>query len=196
MKPRSVTARRPPVAAGRIAAVMALVGATAALAVVAGHSPPEAHAVAQGAGKVTLAPVLDNTLYEESGNLSNGAGQYLFSGRTGNRNNGANRRALLAFDMAANVPAGSTITGAELTLRVSRSNTAIQTTKLHKMQVGWGEGTSDAASPEGSGAGATAGDATWIHSYFNASTWQIPGGDYSPTVSASAEVGQPFDDVG
>ena len=54
MKPRSVTARRPPVAAGRIAAVMALVGATAALAVVAGHSPPEAHAVAQGAGKVTL----------------------------------------------------------------------------------------------------------------------------------------------
>ena len=168
MNPRSVTARRPPVTAGRVAAVMALVGVIAALAVVTGHSLPEAHAVAQGAGRVTLVPILDNTLYAESGNRSNGVGQYLFSGRTGNRNNGASRRALLSFDVAVNVPAGSTITGAALTLRVTRSNTSIQTTRLHKVQAGWGQGASNAASPEGSGAGATTGDATWIHSYFNA----------------------------
>ncbi|MGH7176545.1 MAG: hypothetical protein ACREJC_04110, partial [Tepidisphaeraceae bacterium] len=35
----------------------------------------------------------------------------------------------------------------------------------------------------------TAGDATWIHTFFNTQTWTTAGGDFSPTVSSSLNVG-------
>ena len=72
-----------------------------------------------GAETVSLSPSQDNTLYESmTGALSNGAGAYIFAGNT---NLGLARRALLAFDIAAVVPAGATITRAKLTLDMSRT---------------------------------------------------------------------------
>src|SRR5258708_765354 len=76
------------------------------------------------ADQITLTPLRDNTIFSESNSLSNGAGGGLFAGNT---NNGATRRALLAFDVAGSVPAGSTITGAQLGMRVTMSIAGSQT---------------------------------------------------------------------
>src|SRR5262249_12118097 len=67
---------------------------------------------------VTLAPSQDTTIYSESGDLGNGAGEYAFAGRTGVA---GSRRALLAFDVAGQIPSGSSITSVTLTVHVSRS---------------------------------------------------------------------------
>ena len=53
----------------------------------------------------------------------------------------------------------------------------------------WGEGASNAGSPGGDGAPAQAGDATWLHTFYNTSFWTTPGGDFSPTISATTPVG-------
>src|SRR5438105_14155986 len=67
-----------------------------------------------------LAPVADNTLYEDaSGNLSNGAGTHFYVGNTNQTVAADARRGLLRFDLSA-IPAGSTIHTATLTLRVSQ----------------------------------------------------------------------------
>ena len=44
------------------------------------------------------------------------------------------------------------------------------------------------ASPGGAGAQAEAGDATWLHTFYNTSFWTTPGGDFSPTLSATTTV--------
>ena len=52
----------------------------------------------------------------ESGSLANGAGDYFFAGETAV---GSKRRALLRFDVASAIPAGSTIVSAALVLSLS-----------------------------------------------------------------------------
>ena len=81
--------------------------------------------------EVTIAAARDNTLYEDaSGSLSNGAGQSLFAGKTGT---GGIRRALIAFDVAGAVPAGSTITAVTLRLQMSRTRSGGQAVGLHRL---------------------------------------------------------------
>ena len=143
---------------------------------------------AQAATTVSLTTSKDTSLYSQSGRRSNGAGENLFSGAVGTRGGGALRRALLAFDVAGNVPAGSIITGAKLTLNVSRSNSGGQTHSLHKLLADWGEGASDAPSPEGEGTGAMAGDATWSFRVLDGETWDASGGDFEADASAGATV--------
>ncbi len=70
----------------------------------------------------TLNPSLDTTLFEESGDLSNGRGQHIFVGNTGPINSNNARRALIAFDVAGSIPAGATILTATLRLNLSRVN--------------------------------------------------------------------------
>ncbi len=138
-------------------------------------------------GEVALGPSKDNTLYFSiTGGSSNGAGSYIF---VGNTNSGSARRAVIAFDIASQVPAGATITQVVLTLNMSRSVTGAQTVNLHRLLADWGEGASDASGQEGGGANASSGDATWTHRFFSTTNWQTPGGDFSPTVSASTSVG-------
>src|SRR3990172_9970242 len=134
----------------------------------------------------TIGASKDNTLYSESGSLSNGAGSYIFTGRT---RDGLNRRTLIAFDIAGNVPAGSTITAVSLTLRASRvADNNPQTTQLQRLLADWGEGSSNAEQNEGKGAPAATGDATWTHRFYPATTWTNAGSDFSGTVSASLSV--------
>ena len=64
---------------------------------------------------VSLTAVADNTMYSESGNVSNGAGTFCFTGRT---NNGDIRRALVRFDLSS-IPAGSTIDSVSLALTMA-----------------------------------------------------------------------------
>ena len=138
---------------------------------------------------LTIKPLRDNTLYEdETGALSNGAGDFLFSG-TNNR--GERRRAAVAFDLAAaGIPSSANIGMVDLQMTVSRSSSENnEDVALHRLAVDWGEGASNAPGSEGNGAPAETGDATWLHNFFNTFQWANPGGDFEPTASATTSVG-------
>jgi spore coat protein A len=144
------------------------------------------------ADTVVLYAVRDTSLFEEGSELSNGAGTRLFAGNT---KDGFARRALLAFDVAASIPAGSLITGVTLDLYMSRTRSGDETVSLHLVLSDWGEGTSLASGAEGTGASATDGDATWMYTFYDTSApasspaWGLPGGDFAPVPSASSIVG-------
>src|ERR1041385_2840224 len=142
------------------------------------------------AGTLSITPSKDNTLYEydpADGDISNGAGFHFFAGENAVSEI---RRGVLAFDIAGNVPAGSTITAVSLTLNMSMTPSGtLRTTELHKLLADWGEGTSHAGGGEGGGAPATPNDATWRHRFYDTIFWTTQGGDFSVTVSASQSVG-------
>ena len=141
------------------------------------------------ADTATLPCVRDNTLYESAtGNVSNGAGPTMFAGRTAQASN-FRRRALVRFDVASAVPPGSIITSATLALSMSQAGSPFMATMtLHRVTADWGEGTSNGGAAGGTGAPATAGDATWLHRFFNTTLWATAGGDFTPAASASQTV--------
>jgi len=139
---------------------------------------------------ININPSKDNTLYQfvaVDGDRSNGVGTRLFTGKT----DGAEiRRGVLAFDIAGNIPAGSTITSVSLSMNMSRAfDNTVRIVELHKLLADWGEGTSNASGQEGQGASATTNSATWRHRFYNTIFWTTQGGDFSGTVSASQSVG-------
>jgi hypothetical protein len=139
------------------------------------------------AEEVSLSPIKDNTIYQDDeGRFSNGMGHHLFAGTN---SIGQARRALLAFDVAGAIPAGSVIDGATLTLNMSRTNTGPAQVSLHRLLNDWGEGDSDAPGEEGGGAAAAHGDATWLHRFFDHASWDARGGDFDPSASAGLLVG-------
>ncbi len=151
-----------------------------------------AAAIAASAAATTVADTVvleasrDNTLYEStSGNLSNGAGDHTFAGVT---LVGDLRRALIDFDVAAAIPAGSTIDSVTLTLNMSRSITGPQDVTIHRVLADWGESTSNAGGEEGGGGPAATGDATWVHTFFPDTFWTNLGGDFEAAASATASV--------
>jgi len=99
-----------------------------------------------GSAKTLTLPVLQDAMLIESadGSLANGAGPYLFAGRTG-QSSGSIRRALLAFDVAAQVPPGAKVTAVRLTLQMSQSNAGSVAVSLHRVLADWGEGASSAS---------------------------------------------------
>ena len=136
---------------------------------------------------VTLGASKDNTLYQDAnGDTSNAKGQSIFSGMT---NSTSKRRAVIAFSLAGQIPAGSTIQGVTLTLQLTRTRTQNKTIRLYRLTADWGEGTSHASGEEGQGTTATTGDATWIYRFYPGTAWTNPGGDYVITESASTVVG-------
>jgi hypothetical protein len=145
-----------------------------------------ARAERASADMVTLAPSKDNTLYESlTGDLSNGAGQHFFAGRTAVS---LRRRGAIAFDVAGAVPSGATIQSASLVLHMSRSLAGSLPVTLQRYTKNWGEGTSDADSSEGGGAPSTPGDVTWIHTFYDGSLWDAAGGDFVAAISATQMV--------
>jgi PKD repeat protein len=137
---------------------------------------------------VTIEAAQDSTLYEGDGSLANGSGSYLFTGRTQAFSGSQERRALLAFDIAGTLPAGSTITAVSLQLTMSKTVSGVQTVELHRLLESWGEGASDAPAQEGGGTDAQAGDATWMHREFPNTFWSTPGGSFSSTVTATQQI--------
>jgi hypothetical protein len=139
---------------------------------------------------ININPIKDNTLYEfdpAEGDVSNALGNHFFAGETAM---GELRRGVLAFDIAGNIPAGSTILGVTLSLNMSRTaSDTPRNVELRKLLTDWGEGTSVAPGEEGDGAPATTNDATWRHRFFDTIFWTTQGGDFSGTVSASQSVG-------
>ena len=144
-------------------------------------------APAAGAGVVAFSAARDATLIESAtGDRANGAGPALFAGRTSQATS-AVRRAVLGFDVAAHLPAGAQVTAVRLTLALSESNPIPALVGLHRLTSPWTEGPSSAAG--GGGAPAQEGDATWLHASYDAVFWGTPGGDFEPTASAVAAVG-------
>jgi uncharacterized repeat protein (TIGR01451 family) len=143
---------------------------------------------------VNLTPLADNTLYQvstadPSQQLSNGAGQFFYVGRT---NQGSNdiRRGAIKFDLSG-VPAGSAINSVTLTLQMSKTRNGAQMVALNRALMNWGEGTSNAAMAGrqgGEGTQATTGDVTWFYTFFSTQKWTTPGGDFVSTPSASTSV--------
>lgn len=131
---------------------------------------------------VSIPCIADNTLYDDlTGGISNGAGTGVF---VGNNAFGRIRRAVLRFDVAAALPAGSRVLSAQLALTVSQSTVgAALTITGHRVLASWGEGTSVAGSGGGGGAPSTSGDATWLHRFFPTQTWTTAGGDFAPVPS-------------
>ncbi|MBY0589294.1 DNRLRE domain-containing protein [bacterium] len=148
-------------------------------------------------------PSKDNTLFQQvdpSQQRSNGLGD-MTVGRTNQDGSGpatiSIRRGLLAFDIASQIPTGSIITDVVLSMRDVQGLNGDPTVNLHRVLTNWGEGTS--FQNGGQGALATNGDATWLYTFFNASSpntspiWTTPGGDFTSLSSGSAVI---FDDLG
>ncbi len=133
----------------------------------------------------------DNTLYQHPlGALSNGAGTFMFCGRTAQAA-GSIRRALIAFDVAGAIPAGSTIDAAKLVVTMDHTISLDQTCGIHLATSDWGEGASLAPGEQGSGAVASPGDATWLHTFFDTSLWTAQGGDFLPGATTTTVIGAP-----
>lgn len=136
---------------------------------------------------VDIPAAQDSTLYEEPfGTLANGAGEYFFAGRT---DVGLIRRGVIRFDIASAIPDGSVITGATLTLHMSRTNTGPQFVSLHRAAASWVEGATDAPGEEGTGWPTEFDDVTWAHRLYDTLLWANPGGDFEPASSATTLVG-------
>lgn len=139
---------------------------------------------------VAFIPSKDATLYEANdGSIANGAGVHLFAGNTGGRQK---RRALLQFDLASQIPAGSRITRVSLTMTVSITISGGQSMELRRVTREWAEGPSAPAPVrDGIGTSARTGDATWIHAVRATSNWTRAGGDFESAVDATASAGGP-----
>jgi hypothetical protein len=149
------------------------------------------------ADTVTLVSNRDTTIYQDGLNNSNGAGPVMFVGTAGFTASGSPRRALIGFNIAGNIPAGSTINSVQLTLVLNRAAAGESTNRqieLHPLLANWGEGIAGMGSGTG-GAGegfptdpdGTA--ATWSHAFYDRTAWMMPGGDFAATASASTIVG-------
>ena len=138
----------------------------------------------------TILASKDNTLIESlTGEFSNGMGTSFFVGKT-NQNSDSIRRGLIAFDLANQIPADSTITEVKLTLNLERTPSDNESVELHRVLSDWGEGNS--SSKGGRGAPATQGDATWVHTFYDQDLWSESGGDFASDPSAMEMV----EDVG
>lgn len=141
------------------------------------------------AGTVTISPSKDNSIYEQFTNNSNGAGEFMTAGVSAG---GFKHRALIAFPVAGNIPAGSSITNVSLSLKVNLTSgqNGPNTHYLHKVVQDWGEGVSNAGGHPGQGDAATINDATWLKNFYPASDWTNTGGTLNPVASASTLVDQ------
>src|SRR6185295_5874258 len=99
------------------------------------------------------------------------------------------RRGLLAFDLT-NIPTNAQVSGTTLSLYCDKAAESPAPLELHRTLKNWGEGASNSDGILGGGGGApsASGDATWTHTYYSSSFWTSTGGDYSATLTASANL--------
>lgn len=146
---------------------------------------------------VSIVSTKDNNIIQSAtGILSNGQ-NVLTAGRTNQDPTTTPvisiRRALVYFDIAANVPAGATVDSVRLSMYFSRTSGVGTAVNLHRVLKDWGEGTSSFSG--GQGAPATQNDATWLYTFYNLTSptsspaWTNPGGDFDATISASTYAG-------
>jgi hypothetical protein len=130
----------------------------------------------------------DNTLIEDpAGGLSNGAGPDFFVGRTNQPEGQSIRRGVIFFELAEVIPGNAVIQSVSLRLYQDANNADQRLISLHRLLDDWGEGTSFSAG--GGGAAATAGDSTWLYSFYPQIFWSHEGGNFTGQSSAWQNVG-------
>jgi hypothetical protein len=134
---------------------------------------------------VILTPAADATIFEENPDSSDAKSPGLFAGLT---RVDRIRRSFVRFNLAG-VPAGVTVSSVQVRLSMTRSNSGSVFASLYRVSNAWGEGTSDAGIPGGSGAQATAGDPTWTMRVYPGTPWTTPGGDTAAFPSATTLLG-------
>lgn len=149
------------------------------------------------AASITLIPDRDATLVSAALTNSLGGANAILAGVT---QNGTPNRAVLRFNVAGSIPAGSKILDTHLAVSITQQSVtapAGMTYVLHRMLRSWGEGTnSPEASPPffpiGLGLPAHTNDATWTTRFFPGTPWGAPGGlegtDYSGQVTSAAYI--------
>lgn len=140
--------------------------------------------IVNATGLLAASPSQDNSMFREQPNNSSGQGVTLFAGVT---NLGDPRRALMAFDLSP-VPAGATVSSAQVQLTMSIGQGVNTPMTLNRVTQPWGEGASDAGENGGTGVPAETGDATWNARFYNTNMWTTSGGDYIATASATTAV--------
>jgi hypothetical protein len=150
------------------------------------------------AAQVTLGASKDATIFQDVTDNGSGAGNGLYAG--GN-NLASPRRALIAFDVAGNLPATATIQSVQLTLTMAMApggSSGNRTIELRTVLADWGEGATLFQNPagnsvagQGGGAAAAPGDVTWnsrFHGSAPATPWAPAGGAFAAAASASASI--------
>lgn len=149
---------------------------------------------------IALQPVADTTLIETAPGNNLGGATFFNAGTAGNGNR---NRALMLFDLSSALPAGATITSAELSLDVVRQPASGQQNSIFSLRrvfQSWGEGVQVSGDEGlGQGAPALAGEAAWNYRFADNVLWSQPGGqagvDFSSTISSSAFVGAQGDQI-
>jgi hypothetical protein len=127
------------------------------------------------ADNVILTPSADTTLHENFPENNLGAQAYFNAGTT---QNGPRTRGLMAFDVAGSIPSGAIVNSVTLTLEVVGQpvdGDAPSNFGLHRMLVGWGEG-SGSGNPPALGRPALPGEANWNFRFSSSTPWTSPGG--------------------
>jgi hypothetical protein len=144
-------------------------------------------AVRAGAAFLTNPPSADTSLLEIEPSHNNGGQEFFISGHI---QNPARARGLLRFDLTP-LPTNALIKSVVLEVTVIRQpgdGLANSAFGLHRLLRSWGEGNKVAVEKPGQGMPASAGEATWAHSYYDTNAWTVPGGaegvDY--VISASS----------
>jgi len=148
------------------------------------------------AAMVSIPATADTGLFEDFPNNNTGAAGTVSVGTlAGNLGNTGASRMLVAFDLTGHVPPGAVIQSASVNLRVTKTPSfgAVGSTfALHRVVVAWGEGAKGLGTTTGSGAAASAGEATWNNRFHAQTAWSSPGGsaggDYVATPSTSVAV--------
>jgi hypothetical protein len=141
------------------------------------------------AASLSIPAARDNTMFSESDH-SGGQATTLLAGQN---NQAGVRRGLIYFDVAAQIPQASTVTGVTLTLHLdgaAQTETEPRNVALHRLLADWGEGTSGGGGPGGGqGQPPTTGDATWDYRFYDDQLWATPGGDFVAAASSVLEIG-------
>ncbi len=167
-------------------ACVAVLWAWAALAAM--PSIAVAGTVILGAGKVS-------TIFENQPTHSIGKGPAAFVGGDAS---GSPRRGMIDFNLAANIPAGATITDVQLTVflaGVAATDTTPREIDLYRITADWAHGPTGlgVTQIDGTDQGfpAIAPSPTWFdRRYQQSQPWASPGGDFAAGVSAASLIGQ------
>jgi spore coat protein A len=107
----------------------------------------------------TINPSQDNTVAEDFPDNSSGACDSVFSGST---DVGFARRALMQFDIAGQIPAGSIINSVTLSMDVTRGGNHVDSTfSLHPINAAWVEGVEGCGARGGGQGEPSTGGVTW-----------------------------------
>ncbi len=142
------------------------------------------------AATVHLGSSKDTTIFQSGVDNSAGGQVQFYSGTNTVQ---SPRRALIEFDIASKIPAGSYIRSVDLTLHLSMvagsgmgGGGATPTIGLYSVNKEWGEGSNSTGM--GQGSAAAPGDATWNSAFHGSQPWSTVGGDYNGSPSASLTI--------